>query len=231
MGSEYILRSSARRLRLGASRAHQPMSHDPTVVRPEIPTVFLLFSDNTRARFPYDCWSAGCRRTAGRSKFVMQTLRFTTLLPFLLALGLLAPAPVHAGSAAIASVQDPPVIPRSLLKRLGKQPQRFVRTELFFGTATPGEAVTEERFLLFLDAEVTPRFPDGLTLFKGHGQFTGENGVLVKEEPFVLILLHPFENLRENNRKIEEIRRLYKKQFQQESVLRVDYQFSVRVSF
>jgi hypothetical protein len=47
----------------------------------------------------------------------------------------------------------------------------------------------------------------------------------------VLILLHPFDNFKESNKKIDEIRRLYKQQFQQESVLRVDDQFSVRVSF
>ena len=78
---------------------------------------------------------------------------------------------------------------------------------------------------------MTPRFPDGLTLFKGHGRFTGENGILVKEDPFMVILLHPFEHFKVNDRRIEEIRRLYKKQFHQESVLRVDYQFSVRVTF
>ena len=117
-----------------------------------------------------------------------------------------------------------------LTKRQGSRPQRFVRTELFFGTATPGGRVSEERFLAFLDAEVSPRFPDGLTLFKGHG-FTGADGVLVKEDPFVVILLHPSERFRVNDRKIEEIRRLYETQFQQESVLRVDYQFSVCVSF
>jgi Protein of unknown function (DUF3574) len=136
-----------------------------------------------------------------------------------------------AGNAAVMSVQDPPVIPRALLKRQSNRPQRFVRTELFFGTAAPADDVTEEEFLAFLDAEVSSRFPEGLTLFKGHGRFTGENGVLIKEDPFVVILLHPFEHFRANDRKIEDIRRLYKIRFRQESVLRVDYQFSVRVSF
>ena len=129
------------------------------------------------------------------------------------------------------AIQDPPVIPRALTARPSQRSQRFVRTELFFGTAAPGDVVTEERFLAFLDAEVTPRFPDGLTLFKGHGRFTGADGVLVKEDPFVVILLHPYDRFKSNDRKIEEIRRLYKQQFAQESVLRVDYQFSVRVSF
>ncbi len=152
------------------------------------------------------------------------------LIAFLLTAGTVAPTPTRA-DADLVSVQDPPVIPRALMKRLGNRAQKFVRTELFFGTATPGDDVSEERFLAFLDMEVTPRFPDGLTLPKGHGQFTGENGVLVKEDPFVLILLHPLEDFKDNNKKIEEIRRLYKMHFQQESVLRVDYQFSVRVSF
>jgi Protein of unknown function (DUF3574) len=145
--------------------------------------------------------------------------------------GIAVLAPALAGSEAAASVQDPPVIPRALIKRGSERRQRFVRTELFFGTAARDQRITDEAFLAFLDAEVTPRFPDGLTLFRGHGRFTGENGVLVKEDPFVVILLHPHDSFRSNDRKIEEIRRLYKHRFGQESVLRVDYQFSVRVSF
>ncbi len=133
--------------------------------------------------------------------------------------------------APSAAAQDPPAIPRALLKRSSDRPQRFVRTELFFGTDAPGDDVTNEEFLEFLDLEVTPRFPEGLTLFKGHGRFTGRDGALVKEEPFVVILLHPYADFKANDRKIEQIRRTYKTKFHQESVLRVDYQFSVRVSF
>lgn len=138
---------------------------------------------------------------------------------------------MHATSGAPTSTQDPPAIPRALIKRPSDRPQRFVRTELFFGTDAPGDDVTDEEFLAFLDAEVTPRFPEGLTLFRGHGRFTGQNGALVKEEPFVVILLHPFDDFKANDKKIEQIRRTYKARFHQESVLRVDYQFSVRVSF
>jgi Protein of unknown function (DUF3574) len=108
---------------------------------------------------------------------------------------------------------------------------RFVRTELFFGTARPDGAVTDEEFRMFLDIEVTPRFPDGLTLLKGDGQFTGEEGVLIKEQSFVLILLYPVEGRQESDRRIEEIRQLYEDQFDQESVLRVDDPLSVWVTF
>jgi hypothetical protein len=150
---------------------------------------------------------------------------------FLFIAAMLAPAASDVNAGSVTSAQDPPVIPRALIKRQGERPQRFVRTELFFGTAAPGHVVTEECFLEFLDSEVTPRFPEGLTLFRGHGRFTGENGLLVKEEPFMVILLYPSEQFKASDRKIEEIRRLYKAQFRHESGLRVDHQFSVRVSF
>jgi hypothetical protein len=161
----------------------------------------------------------------------MRIAALRRLIALVLSIGVLTPMPAYADARNVLLAQDPPVIPRALLKRLGPRAHRFIRTELFFGTATPDEPVSDERFRAFLDAEVTPRFPDGLTLFKGHGQFTGEDGVLVKEDPFVLILLHPYDRFKENDKKIEEIRRLYKARFRQESVLRVDYQFSVRVSF
>jgi|ADGO01.1.fsa_nt_gi hypothetical protein len=158
----------------------------------------------------------------------------STLIVLLLTGGLLtlSEAGVDTDTLDVSFIgQDPPVIPRALTRRSSDRPQRFVRTELFFGTEAPEGEVTEEAFLAFLDAEVSPRFPDGLTLFKGHGRFTGENGELVKEEPFVVILLHPADRFASSNRKIEEIRSLYKTRFRQESVLRVDYQFSVRVTF
>jgi Protein of unknown function (DUF3574) len=67
---------------------------------------------------------------------------------------------------------------------------------------------------------VTPRFPDGLTLLSGAGQFRGSSGAVVKEPSKLLILFYPWNNAR--NRSIERIRTLYKQTFQQEAVLRVD---------
>ena len=52
------------------------------------------------------------------------------------------------------------------------QGEIFFRTELFFGLSRPnGSDVTEEEFQHFIDTKVTPRFPDGLTLLSGKGQF------------------------------------------------------------
>ena len=86
-------------------------------------------------------------------------------------------------------------------------------------------------FKQFVDEQVTPRFSDGLTILKGDGQFRGENGVIVKEESYVLILLYPYEALADRSQRIERIRALYKRLFDQESVLRVDDPFIVWVSF
>ena len=100
----------------------------------------------------------------------------------------------------------------------------YKRTELYFGGSRPdGSVITPAEFELFLDKEVTPAFPDGLTWLEAHGQWMGG-----KEDSFVLIILYPFSD-RHANRELEEIRTDYKAQFDQESVLRAD---SVqRVSF
>jgi hypothetical protein len=108
----------------------------------------------------------------------------------------------------------------------------FIRTELFFGSERPNKPeVSDAEFKQFLDEQVTPRFPDGLTVLKGFGQFRESNGQIVQESSFVLILLYPRETLRDSSSKIEEIRALYKARFEQESVLRVDDPRPVRVSF
>lgn len=102
----------------------------------------------------------------------------------------------------------------------------FSRTELFFGRNRPGGVVTEEEFQDFLDNTVTPRFPDGLTVIDAKGQFRGEGASLPeKEDAKLLILLYPFD--RKTSTLVEEIRSEYKRQFEQQSVLRVDEQSCV----
>ena len=102
----------------------------------------------------------------------------------------------------------------------------FSRTELFFGLSrSNGPDVTEEEFQHFVDTEVTPRFPDGLTLLTGRGQFKNSTGTIIQEGAKVLILLYPFNQ--KSNRAVEQIREAYKDTFQQESVLRVDGQLCV----
>ncbi len=110
--------------------------------------------------------------------------------------------------------------------------EEFIRTELFFGSAKPdGSVVTDADWQYFLNTEITPRFPDGLTVLTGNGQFRNADGIIVRERSTVLILLYPVQTRRSSSEKIEQIRRLYKAAFQQESVLRADDILPVKVSF
>jgi hypothetical protein len=161
----------------------------------------------------------------------MRQLVARSLSTIAVAVSLLIVLPADALAQIDAQRGLRPVLRRPIPAAALRGSVDFFRTELFFGTAKPDGVVTDEEFFAFLDAVITPRFPDGLTLLKGDGQFRGEDGVIIKEDSFVLILLYPLEDFRDSNRKINVIRERYKDTFQQQSVLRVDDPFAVRVSF
>ena len=113
---------------------------------------------------------------------------------------------------------------------VGAEP--WLRSELFFGTAKPdGDAVSEAEWRAFLDAEVTPRFPDGLTVLSGAGQWQEDDGDIVQERSKIVVLLYPREAAAESDAEIEAIRTAYESAFQQESVLRADDDRPVCTSF
>ena len=96
----------------------------------------------------------------------------------------------------------------------------FVRTELFVGLSRPGGRISQRQFDRFVDEKVTPRFPDGLTLLSGRGQFRLDDGDIVEEGSKVLLLLH--EGGDDRSADIDAIRADYIDQFDQQSVLRTD---------
>lgn len=123
--------------------------------------------------------------------------------------------------ASASSVAATDVCPDELY---GPDSEPWVRSELYFGTTKDdGTAYAPEEFDAFLDAEVTPRFPDGLTLLTGLGQWKGEGDTeVLQERSQLLIILYPQETAAESSAKLEEIRDLYETQFNQFSVLRAD---------
>lgn len=109
---------------------------------------------------------------------------------------------------------------------------KFYRTELYFGmNKADGGIVTEEDWNKFIEAEVAPRFPQGFTVLESYGQYRDSNEKIVREQSRVLVIFYPKKERDAVNPKIEELRALYKKQFNQESVLRLDFRQSVSVSF
>jgi hypothetical protein len=171
----------------------------------------------------------------------MQPMSRAILQPLALVAGLALAFALVAGSLAVGGVSQaaahptpiaiPTVAPEELPAIPAVDAQLFARTELYFGSERPGPDVSRREFNQFLDAEITPRFPDGLTLLSGRGQFREADGTIVEETSFVLILFYPYEDRAESSALIEQIRQLYLEQFDQESVLRVDDPRPVLVSF
>ena len=103
-----------------------------------------------------------------------------------------------------------------------------MRSELVFGRSkADGSTVTEAQWRAFVDEHVTPRFPDGLTIVDASGQWRDRTGAVIREASKLVLILHPADE--KSRRAIEEIRTLYRKLFDQESVLLMST-FS-RVSF
>ena len=171
------------------------------------------------------------RQIAKESMSMTRRLFLERVTPLAVTLGMLIATPVQAFQERDQPAQDRPIVRRRSPEGQRRGALAFARTELFFGTAKPGGFVTEEEFNGFLDEFVTPLFPDGLTVVKAEGQFRGEDGVTIKENSFVLILLYPVEGHKTSSANIDAIRRAYMARHRQESVLRVDDPFLVWVSF
>lgn len=97
----------------------------------------------------------------------------------------------------------------------GQEPMRTA--QLFFGRNIgdkPG--VSDAAFRKFVDEELTPRFPAGLTVLDGGGQWKGAEDKLIREASKVVVLVLPNG---EGSRKLNEARKAYTQRFHQDSVL------------
>jgi hypothetical protein len=99
----------------------------------------------------------------------------------------------------------------------GEQPS--IADLLYFGTNKPNGVVSEQDWSAFLRMAVTPRFPAGLTSWPASGQWQSGDGSLIRENAFVLNLVHPADEASEAA--IRSIVSEYKSRFQQEAVLRI----------
>lgn len=93
-----------------------------------------------------------------------------------------------------------------------------VVASMYFGRNIGGElGVDDAEWAAFLDTEVTPRFPDGLTVTDVDGQWRdSETGAIVREPSKVLTLFLGDET--GDREKLDAIAEAYKAQFQQQAV-------------
>lgn len=90
---------------------------------------------------------------------------------------------------------------------------------LYFGTETPSGHVTPEAWMQFISDMVTPRFPDGFSVWQASGQWRSASGEVIHEPSYVLSLVH--SDGAAPDKAVQEIILSYKTRFQQEAVLRV----------
>ena len=121
---------------------------------------------------------------------------------------------VLASAAAPALGADGPYCPPGT--------EQFAEYRLFFersqGTV---EVVSEKAWRTFLADEVTPRFPEGLTMLDAAvgGQWRDGSGAIVRERTkLLLVIAQPGENAMQRT---DQIADAYKRTFGQSSELRV----------
>jgi Protein of unknown function (DUF3574) len=99
----------------------------------------------------------------------------------------------------------------------GASAKVLTRTTMYFGLNRPAGTISEKEWQGFLRDKVTPRFPDGLTVWEANGQWRAASGKISREKAKVLLLVHDGSaGVREA---IQAIIAEYKQGFQQESVL------------
>jgi len=93
----------------------------------------------------------------------------------------------------------------------------WVRSELYFGVGEESNE-GEAEWRAFLDQEVTPRFPDGLTVIDAYGQWLFRGRTEPNRLPSkILLILH--ENTAQRRNDIEAIRLAWKQASGHQSVL------------
>ncbi|HEU0015391.1 MAG TPA: DUF3574 domain-containing protein [Longimicrobium sp.] len=98
--------------------------------------------------------------------------------------------------------------------------QEWVAERLYLGRGIPGGGTVGDAELdAFVREVVTPRFPDGLTLYHAHGQWRDATGAIVREQTLVVEVLHP--GAPGADAALREIAAEYRRRFRQQSVLRV----------
>ncbi len=145
----------------------------------------------------------------------------------------LAAALAFLPAASLVSLAEPPAAPTASLRGDPARPgsAHWLRSELYFAIGAiddPDQGVREMRWRAFLDREVTPRFPDGLTVFDAYGQWRRRGSDTTgRLRSKVLVIL--YEDNEANRSAIDAIRVAFKAQSHDQSVLlvteRVDVSF------
>ena len=126
--------------------------------------------------------------------------------------GLLAvSAMAFTATGGVAIAQTPDLIENNLLAEL-------IQVDLYLGRSQPdGDLIADEDFVAFIDTEITPRFPDGLTVWEANGRYQDASGSIIAEPSNVVRLV--FLDTQANEAALMEVIQAYIAQFEQETVM------------
>ena len=107
--------------------------------------------------------------------------------------------------------QTPNLIENNLLAEL-------IQVDLYLGRSQPdGDIIADEDFETFIETEITPRFPDGLTVWDANGRYRDASGTVIAEPSNVVRLV--FLDTQANETALMEVIQAYIAQFEQETVM------------
>lgn len=96
--------------------------------------------------------------------------------------------------------------------------QEHLRTaQLFLGGQAGSAAVPESDLRAFVDREITPRFPAGVTVLDGGGQWRGAENQLIRQAQKVVLIVLPARG--NTHDRLQAIRAAYRAKFRLESVV------------
>jgi uncharacterized protein DUF3574 len=130
-----------------------------------------------------------------------------------------APRSLHVACALTALAALAPAGARAEDATPCRAPARSMQViELMFGRSVEGRLVVGEReWVRFLAREITPRFPDGLSVVDAAGQYKTADGRIAHEPSKLVIIVAPEGS--ETQDRIAVIETAYKKQFRQQKVV------------
>jgi hypothetical protein len=125
-----------------------------------------------------------------------------------------------AALLALAACTPPPAVTAAPVCTAPLKPA--LQVELFFGrTIDKGREITEAEWAGFLADEVTPRFPEGLSVADVAGQWQGPSGRIGRERSKLLIVV--VFDAPAHGPKVQAIVDTYKQRYAQHSVFRVEH--------
>jgi hypothetical protein len=135
---------------------------------------------------------------------------------------LLAALVAFSLAARFASADTPAPVTASMPGDAARpEAAHWLRSELYFGFGPidgADDGAREMRWSAFLDREVTPRFPDGLTVYEAYGQWRSRaTKTTSRLRSKVLVIL--YEDTPANRGAIDAIRVAYKAATHDQSVL------------